>query len=170
MESEDQKYYLLLGTNLGDKLENLRQALSSLDEIGHVGEVSAVYETPPWGMDSENVFYNLAMELGTSLEPLDLLRTIKEIEKSVGRKTKKTANRFEDRLIDVDILVWEGGSFVSEVLNIPHLELKNRAFSLIPLAEIFPNYIHPSENIDIFQLINRCKDRKTIKKLAYLRP
>lgn len=132
--------YLGLGTNLGDRLVNLRAALAALPQTVRVGRVSQVYETEPWGYLDQPKFLNLVAAVETNLAPLDLLAVVKEIEQRLGRKQ---TFRYGPRQIDIDILLY-GDRVISEPgLEIPHPRLVERAFVLVPLAELAPDRIHP---------------------------
>lgn len=140
--------YLSLGTNLGNKFENLQQAVDLVaDEIGSVLKISSVYNTAAWGFESE-YFYNICIQVATSLNPEHLLETIHKIELSLGRK--KTSNKeYKARIIDIDVLLYDQEIIFSKDLIVPHKEMLNRKFVLVPLAEIAPNLIHPIEKKQI---------------------
>jgi 2-amino-4-hydroxy-6-hydroxymethyldihydropteridine diphosphokinase len=135
--------YLALGSNLGDKNKKLLIALALIAEkIGAVSDVSSVYETEPWGFKSENAFLNQVVSVKTSLSSSKLLDAIQTIEKEMGR-TPKTRQEYEDRIIDIDIILYDNLIFKSETLELPHPLLHLRRFVLEPLNEICPDYIHP---------------------------
>ncbi len=139
--------YLGLGTNLGDRPENLAQAVKGLAAGPdlRVLRTSGIYETAPWGLTGQPgflnpVFLNMVAEVSTTLSPRQLLDRVKDLEREMGRED---GPRFGPRLIDVDILLY-GNSVVDDPdLHIPHASLHLRAFALVPLAELAPNSVHP---------------------------
>ena len=132
--------YLALGTNLGDRSANLRVAIEALpSEINVIAE-SKVYETPPWGYENQPAFLNMAVKCETNLEPELLLKRLKQLEVQLGREQ---SFRWGPRLIDIDILFYGDLILKSESLIIPHPRLHERAFVLIPLADIASDFIHP---------------------------
>ncbi len=134
--------YLGLGSNLGDRKANINTALAELVRSGRVRlrRVSSIYETKPVGIEDQPDFLNAAAEIETELAPKDLLATIREVERRVGRK--KTL-KWGPRVIDIDILLYGDERRVEENLEIPHPEMHKRAFVLTPLAEIAPSVKHP---------------------------
>ncbi len=127
-------YFLGLGSNLGDRKENLRQALLALRKAGlHLKRLSSVYESDPYGYQNQPNFYNMVVEVETELAPEELLDLILSIETELGRERKI---RWGPRIIDIDILLWSGGSYSSPRLTIPHYDLHNRLFFLLPLYEL----------------------------------
>ena len=135
--------YLGLGTNLGDKERNLNEAVSMLSfEVGCVFGVSSFYSSKPAGFKSENEFLNAAVWLETFLSPFDLLFKIQEIERHMGRAVNIT-KQYVDRIIDIDILLYDNLIINQLTLKIPHPLLAERDFVLIPLSEIAPNLVHP---------------------------
>ena len=143
------KVYVGLGTNLGDKEQNLRDAVQKIEEqIGKVVSLSAFYVTAPWGFVSENSFLNAAACVETELPPLDVLRETQLIERELGRTKKSVNGMYSDRLIDIDLLLYE--DLVLSVtspsgveLNLPHPLMTERDFVMKPLAEIAPDLVHP---------------------------
>jgi dihydropteroate synthase/2-amino-4-hydroxy-6-hydroxymethyldihydropteridine diphosphokinase len=135
--------YLSLGSNLGHRLDNLRQAVVALGEVMTVEAVSPVYETMPWGKRDQPDFLNICLRGRTSLEPRPLLQAIKTIEQELGRQP---AERWGPRLIDIDILFYNRQVIQDETLTIPHPSLTERAFVLAPLTDIAPDFVHPQSN------------------------
>lgn len=143
------RVFFSLGTNLGDKEQNLRLAIQKIEErIGKVVSLSAFYATAPWGFTSENTFLNAALCVETSLLPLEVLKITQEIEREMGRAYKSANGIYSDRLIDIDLLL----CFASESspilldtpeLTLPHPLMQERRFVMEPLAEIAPDVIHP---------------------------
>lgn len=129
--------YLSLGTNLGDKAENISKAIALLGErVGVVTRKSSFLETEPWGFESENTFLNAAVCLETKLEPLALLRETQAIERELGRTLKSKNGIYHDRIIDIDILLFDDEHINTPELTIPHPLMKERDFVMIPLKEI----------------------------------
>lgn len=131
------KVFLGLGTNLGDKRNNLLTAVTNIEEkIGKVTSLSSFYETEPWGFESENSFLNAALCVETSLEPMAILRIIKDIEIEMGRTQKSVNRMYSDRIIDIDILLYDDLTMETDELTIPHPLMKERDFVMKPLMEI----------------------------------
>ncbi len=155
--------YLLLGTNIGDKKHNLLQARELINErIGEIIVPSAIYQTSAWGKEDQDDFLNQVLAVDTVLNPEQLLAQCLDIEKDLGRV------RFEhwgERLIDIDILYYEDQVITSQRLTIPHPEIQNRKFTLVPLIEIAPNYIHPKLNQTNKNLLALCKDPLEVIKI-----
>ena len=144
--------YLSLGSNLGDRLENLQNAIRFLNDIGEISRASSVYETDPWGYEDQPAFYNQVVLLETTYEPLELLRRIKQMEQKMGRTP---TFRYGPRMIDIDILLFDNILFSTPELTIPHPEMKNRAFVLAPLAEIEPFLSIPGEELTIKEILEK---------------
>ena len=136
--------YLSLGTNIGDKEQNLTRAIEALSlALGTCKAQSSFLETEPWGFESENGFLNCVVAFDTELTPTELLDTTERIERELGRTVKSTSGNYHDRLIDIDILLYGNTVIESERLTIPHPLMHLRDFVLAPLAEIAPDAIHP---------------------------
>ncbi len=145
--------FLGLGSNLGNKSQNLEHAYEEIEKrIGRVISRSAFYITDPVGFDSENSFINAVCKVYTSLEPEVVLNEILNIEKTIGRETKSVNGIYSDRLIDIDILMYDDLELNTENLIIPHPRFHLRDFVLIPFTEISPNTIHPIFKKSIEQL------------------
>ncbi len=142
--------YLALGANLGDREQNLRVALSRLGAFVHITRVSSLYETEPWGVQDQPWFLNQVAAGTTDLSPVDLLRRVKKIEIEMGRAE---GIRFGPRPIDIDILFYDHVIQLSPALTIPHPRLHERAFVLVPLAEIAPDFVHPRLRMRIRDLL-----------------
>lgn len=136
--------YLSLGTNLGDKEQNLRMAVQKIEErIGNIVSLSAFYATAPWGFSSDNSFLNAAVCIGTKLRPLELLKETQAIERELGRTAKSLDGVYSDRLIDIDLLLYGDTIMNDERLVLPHPLMVERRFVMEPLAEIAPDVMHP---------------------------
>ena len=135
--------YLALGTNIGNKRRNMITAAALLAErVGDVLALSGFYETEPWGFQSENTFLNAALQLETSLSPLELLKATQQIEVQMGR-TQKSNGTYHDRIIDIDILLYDDLILQTPELTLPHPLMQDRRFVMEPLLEIAPNMVHP---------------------------
>ena len=132
--------YLGLGTNNGDRLANLEAAVESLAPGVNVTRRSPIYRTPPWGYTDQPDFLNMVLEAETNLPPFDLLKYLKDLEVEVGRT--KTF-RWGPREIDIDILLYDDQTLETPDLTIPHPQMPNRAFVLVPLADLAPELVHP---------------------------
>ena len=144
--------YLALGANLGDREKNLRDALAQIRTFVQITRVSSIYETEPWGVREQPWFLNLVCVGTTTLSPVDLLRHAKKIENEMGRAE---GIRFGPRPIDIDILFYDNVIELSPALTIPHPRLHERAFVLVPLAEIAPDLVHPRFRVTIRALLAR---------------
>lgn len=157
------KVFLGLGSNLGDRAENLRETKIRIEEsIGSVVSASSVYETEPWGFVSDLDFLNIVLCVETDLSPSGLLGRILMIESQMGRIRRES--QFSSRKIDIDILLYNNEIINEEALNIPHLRMHERKFVMIPLAEIAPDLIHPVLNKSIESLLKSCKDDNKVRK------
>ena len=129
--------YFSLGTNLGDKEQNLRCAISEIGRrIGTVKAQSAFFETEPWGFDSNNLFLNAAVCAETELSPHEVLHRAQQIEQTMGSTQKSQNGQYHDRIIDIDILLYDDLHINTPTLTIPHPHMNERIFVLIPLNEI----------------------------------
>ena len=145
--------YLGLGTNLGNKEANLRTAIYKLQErIGKQVSLSSFYETAPWGFESNHSFLNAAIGLETSLSPIEILHITQEIEKELGRTKKSVNGSYSDRLIDIDILLYDTLVLQTPELTIPHPLMTERDFVMKPLIEIAGNVIHPTREKTLSEL------------------
>ena len=137
------RVYLALGTNLGNKPIHLLQAIAYITkEIGILSAISSVYETKPWGYESKNNFLNMVVCAETRLPPEEILTITQSIEKTMGRE-EKTNHSYQDRVIDIDLIVYEDLIFRSENLQLPHPLFHKRRFVLEPFNEIAPDFVHP---------------------------
>jgi 2-amino-4-hydroxy-6-hydroxymethyldihydropteridine diphosphokinase len=148
--------FLLLGSNLGNREEVLNKAVGALEKNKvQVVSKSSVYETAAWGKTNQQAFLNQVVEVETQYNPKDLLNVILAIELQLGRVRKV---KWGERLIDIDILYFNDQIIKDDDLEIPHPGIPNRRFTLIPLVEICPNFIHPIRQINQKELLNNCQD------------
>ncbi len=155
------KAFLLLGTNLGDRLNNLELAKMKICEsVSPLTQISAVYETAAWGFEEQPSFFNQAISLHTKLAPQALLSVLKTIEQEMGRTTSRI---WGPRLIDIDILLLDDLIFYFPELTIPHPRLHQRRFTLLPLTEIAPTLQHPVFKCSISDLLKQCDDNLEVK-------
>ncbi len=157
--------YLSLGTNQGNKLVNLQQAIDLIAEkIGVVEKTSSVYKTESWGFKSDD-FLNICIKVSTKLNPESLLKSIHEIELLLGRnRTAETG--YKARIIDIDVLFFDTEIVISKELVVPHKDMLNRKFVMIPLAEIAPNIIHPITKQPIQTCLENCTDNSPVEKTS----
>lgn len=147
--------YIALGTNLGDKEKNLKQALLFLMQQGvEVIKVSSFMLTEPYGVLDQPKFLNAVCEVNTYLEPCALLRTLLAVEQAMGRVRLR---RWGERNIDLDLLLYENVIMNKPLLTLPHPDMQNRDFVLLPLAEISPELMHPVLNKSMEQLKKELK-------------
>lgn len=147
--------YISVGSNLGDRIANCRNAIDivssgSMDVI--VSDVSSFYETEPWGNTEQGFFVNAVFKVATTLSPAELLAFLKSIE---SRMERTTSGKWGPRVIDLDIIFYGNVTMSGEALTIPHPHAHERAFVLTPLSEIAPDYVHPVLGKSISELVNQ---------------
>ena len=131
--------YLSLGTNIGNRVQNLLCAIKMIQSrIGTIESLSDFIITEPWGFDSQNTFMNAAVGISTTLGPMPLLRATQQIETDMGRTQKSTDGTYHDRIIDIDILLFDDLHIDTPQLTVPHPLMKQREFVIRPLAQILP--------------------------------
>ena len=152
--------YLLLGTNEGDRLQNLSEARKYIDmKAGKITATSDIFETAPWGKTDQAAFLNQAIGISSHFDPQDLLSTLKNIEIVVGRvRTEK----WGPRIIDIDILLYNDRVVNLPDLIIPHPFLQHRRFALTPLLQIAKDLVHPTLKRTISEMLVDCKDNSQV--------
>ena len=156
--------YLSLGTNQGNKLENLQKAIDLIDDrVGGIQKVSSVYQTPSWGFEGEN-FFNICIKVSTYQQPEVLLSSLLEIEQELGR-LRSSEKGYQNRKIDIDILLFDDEIIFSKLLIVPHPKMLDRKFVLIPLAEIAPNELHPIKKTQLSVCAQNCNDASEISMI-----
>lgn len=162
------KAFLSLGTNLGERDKNLAKAIRYINmSVGHIIDLSGIYETEPWGFESDTKFLNMVVEIITDLTPHELLANCKDIENKLGRD-RSMAIGYSSRIIDIDILFYEKEIVSDPDLVLPHPHIQSRRFILEPLAEIAPEFVHPQLNLTTKQLLADCIDEATVVQLGTL--
>jgi 2-amino-4-hydroxy-6-hydroxymethyldihydropteridine diphosphokinase len=154
--------YIALGTNLEDRLANLRAAIESMPPKVEVLAESHIYETPPWGYEDQPAFLNMVVKAETGLEPESLLQYLKQIEVELGREQSV---RWGPRLIDLDILFYDDLVVDTPPLVIPHPRLHERAFVLVPLADVGADVVHPVLGEFVWELLAKA-DMSGIEPLS----
>ena len=154
--------YLLIGGNMGDRLQYLQRAVAAIEKhCGSVTKTSSVYETAAWGKEDQQSFLNQALELHTALPAHELLDSLLSIEEKIGRIREV---KYGPRIIDIDILLFNDEVIDTRHLIIPHPELPNRRFALQPLADIAGQKKHPISGKTISELLVECKDLLSVDK------
>lgn len=157
--------YLSLGSNEGDRVVWLQKALELLAATcGEIVKLSSVYETAAWGLGTQPDFLNMAVLIHTDKTPEELLHDIHHIETALGRQRNI---KWGPRTLDIDILLYNHEIIETPELKVPHPFLHERLFTLIPLAEIAPGYIHPQLHLTISALLTTCPDRLEVHKYTY---
>ncbi len=152
--------FLALGSNLGNRLENLHHAVNRLAPFVQISRASSIYETEPWGITEQPRFLNMVVEGETALAPEELLGALKRRERELGRTETV---RYGPRLIDIDILFYDDMIYKSDALEIPHPRLAERRFVLVPLNDLAPDLLHPSMRITVRELLERLPDTGDVK-------
>ncbi|MCC7402103.1 MAG: 2-amino-4-hydroxy-6-hydroxymethyldihydropteridine diphosphokinase [Chitinophagaceae bacterium] len=158
------KAYLLTGTNLGDRLKNIMNAAQNIqDQCGTIALRSSIYKTAAWGNTDQPDFLNQVLELNTALTARHLLKHLQQIEQQMGRiRTEK----YGPRIIDIDILFFNDAHYRLGFLKIPHPEIQNRRFVLVPMTEIAPMLFHPVLKKTMSELLKDCSDQLEVRKYS----
>jgi 2-amino-4-hydroxy-6-hydroxymethyldihydropteridine diphosphokinase len=155
--------YLLLGSNMGDAFAHLNDAVRAIKLLPvDLMSVSSVYKTAAWGKTDQNPFLNQCIELTTKLNPEELLHEVLQIEKELGRVR---IEKWAERIIDIDILYFGSEIIHSQNLQVPHPYLHQRRFTLVPLCEISPDFVHPLLQLSNTELLKNCEDLLDVEKL-----
>jgi len=147
---------ILLGSNLGDRLANLQQAITSIASFSTILQQSNIYQTAAWGNTDQADFLNQAIEIQTQQTAENLMHALLAIESQMGRVRLQ---KWEPRIIDLDIIFYESEIHTTDFIQIPHPEMQNRAFVLKPLLDLIPNFEHPILKQSISQLWEKCPDQ-----------
>lgn len=157
-----QTLYLLLGSNLGDRNTYIKEACMLLELlVGKIKRSSSIYETQSWGVENLPDYLNQVLEMETDFEPEIILKNTQIIEEKLLRER---TNKWYSRTIDIDILFYGSTIINSNQLKIPHPEIQNRLFTLVPLDELIPDYIHPVLKKTIHKLKQEVNDNLLVKK------
>ncbi len=155
------RIYLSVGSNLGDREAHLEEAIDRLGGTVDVVETSPIYETDPAGVTDQPSFLNLAVSADTDLSPHDLLAAVKRIEWAIGRRP---TYRWGPRVVDIDLLLYGDEVVIEPDLLIPHKEMLNRAFVLVPLADIAPQAVHPLAGMTVEALRGQAPGLGTVRR------
>ncbi len=154
--------FVSLGSNVGNRKENLKQALLYLKQNNQILHISSVYETAPWGNADQGNFLNQIAEIASDYKPAELLEFLQDIESQMGREPSEM--RYQPRVIDIDILFYEHIIITSPALMIPHPLIHERRFILVPMVEIAEKFVHPVLGRTMKELLDRCDDDLEIKR------
>jgi 2-amino-4-hydroxy-6-hydroxymethyldihydropteridine diphosphokinase len=158
------KLFLLLGGNLGNKEQVFAKTREMVENrIGTITDKSSVYETEPWGFESDDLFWNQVLLLETGLKPLEVLAKAQQIEKEMGRV--RQSKQYASRLIDLDLLFYDEVILHTQELELPHPRMAERRFVLEPLVEIAAGFVHPALKKTIAVLLDECQDQLKVKKI-----
>ncbi len=154
---------ITLGSNIGDKVFNIKKAIDYVSQSVEVKRISNYYETEPWGYESKNSFVNAGIIIETIFSPEDLLAFLKQIEKKMGRQ--KTTGGYQDRIIDLDILTFDHVTLSTTNLVIPHPKIAERKFSIVILKDLFFDEVIPGLNKSALELLQQCEDKLKVQMI-----
>jgi len=149
---------------MGEREEYLKNASELLaTEIGVIQKESKIYESVPWGVENQSNYLNQVLEIRSELSAEEVLERVLQIEDKIGRIRNE---KWGERIIDIDVLLFNDSIVEKDGICIPHIHLHNRRFVLIPLNEVAPSFIHPKYNKTIAELLSECKDIESVEKYA----
>lgn len=152
-----------LGSNLNDRFAALSGTLRLLkEEAGDIVAASSVWETEPWGFEADDQFLNMVVVLETGKQPSQLMQLFRSLEGRMGRK-RSGGGKYESRIIDIDILLWEDRVISMPGLEVPHPKLADRRFVLEPLSEVAPDAVHPVTGLTVKEMLALCDDRSDVR-------
>jgi len=158
--------YILFGSNMGDKNGIFNQACLYINNrCGRVVQVSAPYESEPWGFEAEEWFLNRVIVIETALDPEALMKQLLEIEYELGRDRHPEKKGYASRTADLDILYYGDKIIVTDMLTVPHPRLHQRRFALLPMCEVTPNLVHPAFRLTQSELLARCPDTLVVRRI-----
>ena len=157
-------YYIALGTNVGNYINNFSNAILELKKIGKVVKMANIYKSKPYGYLKQNFFYNTMVHLKSEILPIELINKIQLIERKL-KKNKRIING--PRKIDLDIIFWDHKIIKIQELSIPHPRASERDFVLLPMQDVVKNFKDPVSKLTIKELILRLKNYYIIQKLSY---
>ena len=159
-----------LGSNMGDRIAFLSRALNLIrQEAGRITASSSVWETEPWGFDADELFLNMVIVLETAMEPSRLIQLFRSVEGRMGRPPtgrkagRNGMGRYESRIIDIDILLWEDRVISLPGLEVPHPRIADRRFVLAPLCEVAPGAVHPVTGLTATGMLDMCDDNSDVR-------
>lgn len=152
-----------LGSNLGDRFAALTRATELIrEEAGEVIASSSVWETEPWGFEADDKFLNMVVVIDTRKKPQQLMQLFRSIEGRMGRR-RSGGGKYESRIIDIDILLWEDRVISVPGLEVPHPKIADRRFVLEPLCEVAPEAVHPVTGLTVAEMLEICPDRSDVR-------
>lgn len=152
-----------LGSNQGDRFASLGRAMELIrEEAGEIIAASSVWETEPWGFDADEQFLNMVVVFETVMQPPQLMQLFRSIEGRMGRK-RSGGGKYESRIIDLDILLWEERVISLPGLEVPHPKLTDRRFVLEPLSEVAPDTVHPVTQQTVAEMLQMCDDQSDVR-------
>ena len=155
-------YTVLLGGNEGDTYSVFENAVTEIiDEIGVVKEMSSLYASPPWGFEASQDFLNQVITIVSSYSPEEVMRKLLAIEKKLGR-LRSEKKGYASRVIDLDILFQEDSIVSSEIVQLPHPRIYERRFTILPLVELMPEFVHPTLKVSMTELLAKCTDESEV--------
>jgi 2-amino-4-hydroxy-6-hydroxymethyldihydropteridine diphosphokinase len=152
--------YLSIGTNLGNKIENLKNAISRLSSIVTINSISSVYETEPLNVQKQDNFLNIAIEVQTNFSPLELIEKLKKIESEMGRVLSESN---KPRIIDIDIIFYNSIILDEVRIQVPHPRAHKRAFVIFPIMDLNPAFVHPILNKSLMEISKNLSNQRISK-------